>query len=961
MQPFLEKLAHYVHSHYGEKLSELCLVLPNRRAKIFFKNYLSTVYSQPVWSPTIFSIEDFISELSGSESIDTLSLAFEFYSVYQKIEQEKAQPVDDFLQWAPTLLHDFNEMDQYLVDATALFDYLSDDKALSLWNPEGKELSEFQKKYLKFWKSLAHYYQELNIHLKEKKLMYPGLAYRKVAENVVQLAAAKRWHKIIFAGFNALNTAEKQLFTLLGNAGKADILWDADEYYLQDENQEAGKFLRGYEKSMAKMNPENTFLWLTNNLQSEKKRIVIAGVAQQIGQAKVAATLLDEIIDAGQGNLKKCALVLADENLLMPVLHSIPSSIDNFNVTMGYPIGNLSLHTYVDLFFGLQENAVKYGKSATANKVRFYYKDVKKFLLHPYTSILLCSEESKDVQDFSVVRSFVHSLERQNLVFLSQVQLIQIFKELNERIYSVLKFVFEPWENKVDACLAAICKLLETLKRGILQKSKQSDALELEIVFQYTKITNRIQSLVHATSVESFRNVSTIHSVFKQLVKQQSIAFIGEPLDGLQIMGMLETRTLDFETVVLLSSNEGVLPAGKKENSFIPMELKSKFGLPTYSDKDAIFGYHFYRLLQCAKTIYLVYNTETDEFGSGERSRFIAQLQHELPLKNKNITIEEKLFTLALPPNSTSQQIEIEKNDFVFERFKLLMDSGMSPSLFNAYRNCTLQFYFKYIAGLSEQEEPDESIDAATFGTVIHAVLEENYLPLLGEFLSSENLKSAFQDTALKVESALKKIYKNGDLTTGKNLLNVKIAEKYIDAFLEAELKHISDEENATKKIKLLHLEKALSTPIRFGSHTILLSGKADRIDSIGNRIRIIDYKTGAVDESKELKLNDWENLKEVKRNKAFQLLMYAYLYSQSEDDSTLEISSGIFSFRELSKGLKPVSLAGNAVFDKALLTEFELELRSLLEEMLNSKLPFAQTKDKSICEYCSFKTICNR
>jgi ATP-dependent helicase/nuclease subunit B len=961
MQVFLEKLALFVHQHYGANIQNLCLVLPNKRAKLFLKNHLASVYKQPIWAPTIFSIEDFIVELSGAENLDSLSSAFEFYAVYKSIEKENAQAFDDFLQWAPTLLNDFNEIDQYLVDAAALFAYLSDDHALSLWNPNGEKLTDFQLSYLRFWKSLAIYYNSFKQHLTRKNLFYSGLAYRKVAENAVELANSKTYSKIIFSGFNALNTAEKRIVKDLCEAGIAEILWDADDYYLKDENQEAGKFIREFSKYFGKFTAKKEFLWNSNALLTESKRIVIAGVAQQISQAKVAATFLEEIADSTQGNFKNCALVLADENLLLPVLHSIPSVVDKFNVTMGYPIHNLALAKYIDLCFALQKNAVKYSHSNDTNKVRFYFKDLKNILLHSYTYSLLFQSENRGLKDMHAIHEFIRYLDKQNISFISFSELKNRLIDLNETTFSSLAFLFIPWENSVDVCLNALLQLLDSLKQTTILKNTNPDPLELEVLFHFTKITKRIFSHIKDSENTSIKETKTIQAIFDQLVRQEAVAFIGEPLEGLQIMGMLETRTLDFETVVLLSANEGILPAGKKENSFVPLELKSKFGLPTYSDKDAIFGYHFYRLMQCAKTIYLVYNTETDEFGSGEKSRFITQLQQEMPFKNKNIRIEEKLFTIPLNSNLDGNKIEIAKNAYVFEKIKKRMDSGMSPSLFNSYRNCSLQFYFKYIAGLRELEEPDESIDAATFGTVMHEVLEENYKPLIGKELNELSLKNAFNQLPQKVDLAFQKAFKSGNLTAGKNLLNVKIAVNYLKSFLKEELTLIRNSSEQNQKFTLLHLEHELKTQLPFRDYKVELYGKADRIDQVGNCIRIVDYKTGAVDETKELKLKDWPALKEVKRNKAFQLLMYAYLFAKNQTKQNLELNSGIISFRELSKGLKMVSFAGEEKLDVQILKEFEGMLYQMLDEIFDTGLPFKQTKDTAVCEYCDYKSICNR
>jgi ATP-dependent helicase/nuclease subunit B len=960
MQPFLEKLANYIHTYYGDKLPDLCLVLPNRRAKLFLRNKLANAYGKPIWAPQIFSIEDFIAELAGAKNMDNLSAAFEFYTVYKEIEQDKAESMDDFLQWAPTLLHDFNELDQYLVNSQALFDYLSDERAIALWNLDGKALTDFQKKYLVFWKSLSHYYQKFVSHLADKKLLYAGLAYRKVAEHAVELAKSKAWHKIIFAGFNALNTAEEKIIKALAEAQLADVLWDSDDYYINDNDQEAGKFIRSFKPRFASYSKENNFSWQGDALTTSTKKIVIAGVAAQVGQAKVAGTILNEIADKTGGNFKNCALVLADENLLMPVLHSIPSAVDKFNVTMGYSLGNLSFSNFVDSVFKLQENSIKYSKSKEAGKARFYYKDLAQFFMNPYTKLLLTEDDALKQENWFAINDLLKSFEKQNQVFIKQDEIQTYFSTYKLSGFESIKALLVPWNNKVDHCLNTLLTVIETLFKKSKALSNKTSIIDTEELFHYATHLNRLLTLVSDAKGASIKEIKTLHALFTQLIKSQSLAFIGEPLEGLQVMGMLETRTLDFETVILLSANEGTLPAGKKEVSFIPLELKNKFGLPTYADKDAIFAYHFYRLLQCAKNIFLVYNTETDEFGSGERSRFITQLLHELPLKNSNVSIEEKLYTIPLKPHSISNKIEITKEEVVLSKIKMLLEKGLSPSLFNTYRSCTLQFYFKYIVGLKEKDAPEESIDAATFGTVLHTVLEEAYTPFIGKKLDAQSLSKSFGVISEKVEDAFRRIFLNGDLSSGKNLLNVKVATKYVNTFLKEEIAFINALKAESKSIHLVQLEKELETQIEHNGTSIKLKGKADRIDKLGTSLRIIDYKTGNVNESEELKLKQWDDLIEPKRNKAFQLLMYAYLLYKNQPES-LPIQSGILSFRELSKGLKAVTFEGEDALNETILLEFEQELKALLSDLLNPNQSFLQTHDLDICAYCPYSPVCNR
>ncbi len=951
MQPFLDKLARYIHTHYAQNLSDVCVVLPSRRAKVFLKAHLSEVFDKPVWAPQLFSIEDFIAELVEGESLDSLSALFEFYEVYTGIEKEEAQSLDDFLQWAPTLLNDFNELDQYLVNAPDLFDYLSDEKAIALWNVDGSALSDFQKKYLQFWKSLANYYPKFIEHLKGKNLVYPGLAYRIVAGSAVELVQKKKWHKIIFAGFNALNTSERKIFKTLAEAELADIVWDADEYYLRDSNQEAGRFMREFKETLGKFNAEKKFLWSSNALSQSPKNIVIIGVAQQVSQAKVAGELLSKMDP--DAKFKNHALVLADENLLLPVLHSIPESVGKFNVTMGYSLSNLSLQSLFEAIFKLHENALAFSKQKELNGARYYYRDLKKILAHPSLAAVFRTNQGR-----SVGQDFIQHLEKQNWVFVSYAQIEDYFVAQQFTDLLSLKVLLAPWENKVSTCISSLLQLLSLLKEQVRQVS---DSLEQEVLFHYTKTIKRIQSLIETASLDGLKQIKTIQSIFNQLIQSQQIAFVGEPLDGLQIMGMLETRTLDFDTLILLSANEGVLPVGKKENSFIPMDLKNKFGLPTYAEKDAIFGYHFYRLLQCAQSIYLVYNTETDEFGNGERSRYIKQLQQEMGKINNQVKISEKLYTIPMLASTISDKIEIEKNDFVLDRLESLLSNGLSPSLLNTYRNCSLQFYFRYIGRLKEREEPEESLDSAAFGTVIHSVLEQNYTPLIGKKLSQESLRKAFQQAAEKIENAFRTEFKLGDLKSGKNLLNLKVAEKYIATFLEEEIKFIDQLATQNQQVEILHLETEFTHSLTVGAHNVMLKGKLDRIDKIQNLIRIIDYKTGAVNESSDLKLKSWEDLKEVKKNKSFQLFMYAYLFHKNNLNTTNRISSGIISLRKLSAGLLPTSLNQKEELDAEILQEFEQELIILITSILNPETKFTQTTDIKVCENCAYIQICNK
>jgi CRISPR/Cas system-associated exonuclease Cas4 (RecB family) len=527
--------------------------------------------------------------------------------------------------------------------------------------------------------------------------------------------------------------------------------------------------------------------------------------------------------------------------------------------------------------------------------------------------------------------------------------------------WEIIKPIFDHWNEPNDA-IVCMNYVVEILKNGIIaqheKNAENKTSLELEYLFAYTKISKRIQSLMIDYN-HSIDSIKTLRGIINLIVRSTTLPFYGEPLMGLQVMGMLETRTLDFENVILLSCNEDILPSAKTVNSFIPFELKRYFGLPTYSDKDAIFSYHFYRLLQRAKNIYLLYNTESDALGGGEKSRFVTQLLYEIPKVNPNVTITEQLVNIPII-SENSNEITILKTPEIMERLNGMADFGISPSSLNRYRNCSLQFYFHAIAKLKEVDEVEETIGADTLGTVIHEVLERLFTPFVGKNVKEENIRAMQPQVEALTTECFEKHYNKNELSFGKNLLTYKVAIKFISNFLDAEIATIK---KATKENKPLHikaLEQELTTEITIG-RKIKISGKADRIDSLGSTIRIIDYKTGKA-EDKELKFEDWDMLEQDSNlAKSFQLLTYAYLYQKMNPTIKDNITSGILTFRELSRGLKTVSIHKNELLDADLLQEFENQLKKILITLFDESTPFIQTVEVSNCEYCSFKGICNR
>lgn len=953
MQSFLEKTVIHLYDKYGDDISELCIVVPNRRASLFFKNHLTSVLKKNSWAPEILATEDFIALLAELEIVDSTTLLFELYEIVKLSGEKEAELFDEFSKWGQILLNDFNEIDRYLVDASQLFGNLKDIKELEAWSLNSEEeLTDFQKQYLTFWKLLGTYYTDFKNRLLLKNQTYQGLAYRIVSNEIEERINKHSWKKIIFCGFNALNKAEEQIIKTLLNANKAEIIWDADAYYFDNKNQEAGRFIRKYnEQTIFKNIAERNTLFLQDLLSKGKKSITIIGIAKNVAQAKVAGSIV-AAMQQENNNLQNTALVLADENLLFPVLHSLPTNVADINVTMGYPLKNTPVAGYFDLILSMHENALKLSKGKTPYS--YYYIDVIKLLSHPYTYVLLANSKA--------IKSVIQIIQKRNIVFASVTTIASVFKEkMADNDFEKLHLILKSWQNPEQG-LACFYYLINGLKTEIIKNVEGSDNktnLELEYLFAFTKIIKRLEILMQNYNA-SITDIKTLKGIFNQIVRTTTLPFYGEPLMGLQVMGMLETRALDFENVILLSCNEDILPSAKASNSFIPFELKRYFGLPTHSDKDAIFAYHFYRLLQRATNIHLLYNTELDALGSGEKSRFLTQLIYELPKVNPHITITEKLLNIPITKN-ISDPINIIKTAAIIDLLKQKAKYGFSPSLLNKYRNCSLQFYFHAIAGLKEEEEVEETIGADMLGNMVHQVLEQLYKPFVDKKITTQHIQELKKNVETAVNEAFEKEYSKNEISYGKNLLTLKVALKFIVNFLNAEIKLIADADKKSQPLIIKALEQELHTSLIINNIPVTIKGKVDRIDSLGKIIRIIDYKTGKADD-KELKIEEWELIRtESSLAKSFQLLMYAFLYQKNNAIITDNMISGIITFQKLSAGLKTVKINNNDILNSAILQDFEKQLYVLIDDIFNPEIPFTKTPILENCEFCAFKGICNR
>ncbi len=957
MQTFLQQVAAHIHANYAENLGQICIVMPNRRAGLFLKKHLAENLEKPTWSPAIFSVEDFFVKLSGIKIIDPVGLLFVFYEVHRDIEAENAQSFDEFIKWAPMLLADFNEIDAHLVDAKSLFGYLTEAKAIEKWNPGHSHLTEAEKKYLRFYQSLFDYYSILHKKLTASGEAYQGMIYRKLAEDSENLSENIAWKKVIFAGFNALTNAEKKVTDALVKSGKAQMLWDADEYYLNDKNQEAGLFLREiYRKS-----DKEDFSWIGKYFKDVPKEIRISGIPKNVGQARVAGEILNGWIGEKQ-DIEKTAVVLADENLLLPVLNSLPNGISDFNVTMGYPLRQTALFQLINLVFRLFENAERFNHLDPNKPKGFYFTDLLKIFQHPYLSY------------FADTSPIVRKIKESNKVFYPAIAIKKILVEQNVDDLGMFSNIFTGSKPSVPAMLGLIDELILAFRDKFIQlKIDKNDAavykIEIEYLYHFAKINTRLRNLVER--FQTVDNIKTLRELFAGIAGVARIPFFGEPLIGLQVMGVLETRNLDFEKIILLSTNEGTLPSGKISNSFIPFDIQKEFGLPTINEKNAVFAYHFYRLIQRAKTIEILYNTEADALGGGERSRFVHQLLHEMPAYQPETKFTERVVSLPAPKGEIALPISILKDEDIFLRLKEKAKSGFSPTSLNRYRSCSLKFYLEEIAGIDEPEEVEETMDFRTIGIIIHEVLEKLYKPFVGKILQEKDIDEMRKNLELVTAAAFNKNYPDGEITTGRNRLIFEVIGRFLNSYLGFEQKYL--QELAANGHDMLVKALELSVPVDYifknqEEIKIKLKGSIDRVDEVGGVTRIIDYKTGQVDENKDLNIVSWDDfITGTKSGKAFQVLMYAWLYQKKFNIENPDFNTGVISLRSLSKGMisfgiKPESRGPkDSQVNAEKLQFFEESLNSILAEIFDSEIPFTQTDDLKTCQNCYCSKICNR
>ena len=959
MESFLKLVAADLYKHTEGNLAHTAVVFPNKRAGLFFNEYLAQESDSPIWSPAYVSISELFRSLSPWEVGDPVKLVCELYKIFRR-ETQSTETLDDFYFWGEMLISDFDDADKNRVDTDKLFSNLQDlrnimDDYTFIDDEQEEAIRQFfqnfsierrtalKERFISLWDVLGNIYKGFRESLASQNIAYEGMMYRHVIEHLD--VDKLPYEKYVFVGFNVLNKVEHTLFTQLKDAGKAVFYWDYDEFYMKENRQavthEAGEFIRRNLRDF----PSPLSGELFKNLSKPKEVHYIASSTEN-AQARYLPQWIRNNLTTPE---KETAVVLCNEALLQPVLHSLPAEVKHVNITMGFPLSQTPVYSFLIALLELHTHGFNF-KSG-----RYTFQSVVTLLKHPYTRQLTGQAELLEKE-----------LTRNNRFY-------PLPGELGKDEF--LTRLFTPLSGNLNLCI----RLSETLQQvaGIYQANtsgtEDTDAfnqLYRESLFKAYTTINRFRTLIEEDelTVQS----ETFRRLLVKILSTTNIPFHGEPAIGMQVMGVLETRNLDFRHLVLLSVNEGQLPKSGGDSSFIPYNLRKAFGMTTIEHKIAVYAYYFYRLLQRAERITLIYNTSSDGLNRGEWSRFMLQFLIEWPHP-----ITRQFLEAGQSPQGTSS-ITVEKTPDVMRQMQSLFDvranpkAKFSPSALNYYLDCPLKFYYRYVAGLSAPDEVSAEIDSATFGSIFHYAAEHIYKDLTthGKVINKEALETLLRNEVKLqdyVDTAFKKLFFNVPQNekpeyNGVQLINSAVIARYLKQLLQNDLRYAPFTFIASE----MEVDEPIDIQTPKGVIKSRIGGIIDRMDSKDGTLRIVDYKTGGDADTpphvESLFIPDKK-----RSNYVFQTFLYAAIMCRKQP--TMKIAPALlYIHRAATETYSPVIQMGESRKPKEAVEDFSKyekeyreRLQGLLEEIFNPEKSFTQTEIIEKCTYCDFKALCKR
>ena len=956
MVTFIEEVAADLYRRYGREVSRLRIMFPSRRAQLFFTDALSRLTDTPIWQPQFETIDRLMTSIAGIEHGERVRLITELYNVYR--EFHKDEKFDKFYFWGEMLLNDFDAIDKYMIDADMLFANISDIKQLEsdlsyitdrqwevitrFWSVlnDDKDPSEHKRRFLKIWNTLCPVYHRFRERLHELGIGYGGMIQREVVERIEasDFELDDDGAQYVVAGFNALSKCEKRLFDYLAVNRTTNFYWDYDRYYL-DERQEAGLFLR---ENLVRYPQSVTFASQIDNFSKREKNFTSVATASNVLQCKYVNGLLRQLMADGVPMDKRTAIVLTDENLLQPLLYSMPEGVE-LNVTMGFPLKQTVAYSLIERLIELQNR-----RRESSSGIWFYHTDVLGLLSHPYLCNVLGGEAMKLSREI---------VERQR-VYVPREELAKT--PMFERLFTPIT----EWQQMSDYLLMMIGEASRsaTMSDDALRREAQYLSVVAENVMQ-------LRNSLDQCAVEISQPIYM--SLLRRHLQTVRIPFEGEPLNGVQIMGILETRNLDFDNVIILSMNDDNFPGNRTtSSSFVPYGLRAAYGLPTPEHHEGVYAYYFYRLIQRARNIYMVYCSQSDEKSSGEVSRYIRQLDYEsgVPIRKVDFGVDINLGTTA--PFSIAKQDDVRTK---LERYLTDPEASLSPTALYRYIACPMRFYFASVAHIRGEEEIAEEIDAPMFGTILHESMRSLYEPLKTAASTAKAIAEITDEKISQaVDHAINENYLHRNHASvedyGGNILLVRdIICRYIRT-------GILTYDAAHADFRVENIEHEVSTPFSFRSGEqelqVVFKGTADRIDLMDSgMVRVVDYKTG----SPHLEFEGVENLFKgtsgQRQSNTIQTLLYSMMITRSEHRAVVP---ALYYVRDLGRedySPQLVEVVGEgrnksrrAVESYAAYAEeFERHLAETLGEIFDFDRPFTQCDDLDTCTYCDYADICRR
>lgn len=964
---FLEKIAQDILQEFGNDLSRLRIIFPNQRSAVLFTRYLSRAAGTTVWCPGLMSISAFIKSLSTLQVPDRLSLIFDLFETW-KSHSAQEESYAQFYFWGELLLKDFDEADRWMADTESLFRSVRDQKELdeyfgalgeselealkSFWSGIGKgkpggTLSEEQQKFIRLWEMLSPVYHAFRKKLLEKGCAYEGLVYREVA--MAPIAPDTGSDIYIFAGFNLLTKCEAEIIKKYVRDRNARIYWDLDIWYMQHEKQEAGYFLRQYREDEIL---GKTFPQILPDRIQQKGNIWESALPSRTSQCIAAGKKIQELIRNHGIPEEEIAVILPADDLLFPLLNALPDEVKKINITMGYPLRHTPWYSLVEYLAALQES-VQIRKSGT----EYWYKPVMGLLRHPLLA---------DVHSLALADSFQSS---NRIRILPDDIAGLILPEIPES--EKWKLIFQARNH--NSFLSGILELLRWMADHMPDEIQYYD-INRDFMYQFYTQINRLNDLIISGNLES--GDEGWLPLFRQILKQIKLPFSGEPLEGIQIMGVLESRNLDYKYVIILSMEEGHFPPAPDMSTFIPFNLRRAFHLPLPAWQDSAYAYYFYRLLHHAENLFLFYTPVNEGIGGAEKSRFILQVDAELELRKPKIVEYSSRAELQV---SVPPVFSLHTHPELKNILKQKLEKGISPSALNSFLDCSLRFAYRYLAGITEPQIISEEIDPAQFGTVLHKSVELLYRSLgkagVSEIAVNPKAIQSLKDTieTVIVQAFTEEIFKGlKPRWEGRNLIIRSVLQKYLEGILKADTElgdfRILETEAEVDSVLLLNLPF-----ISDSSVSVRFFGNIDRVDITETGVRIVDYKTGK-DSRQFTHLENLMTRESGKSNKAaLQTLMYGWMWLNHHPEyqnSNVPVSAGLYTMREIFSGDFDFRLqqkeegqrSYSAVEDiRVYMPELEERLGFIIADMASEAFVFQATEDVKKCEWCAYKGICGR